>query len=323
VVELRRDPLSKNWIVTGYKSEKTDRPGMCPFCPGNEHLTPRSIKEIRDEDGSWLVRCFPSRKPLFEIEAAENKRAEGMYDKMGNVGAHEIIVDGRHHSKTIANFTQKELLSLLYMYADRISDLKRDKRFRYVQVFKNFGELAGSYLLHPHSHVLASPILPFRIEQEMESARSHFALKERCLFCDIIAQEIRQMKRVVSLTQEFVAFCPFASRFPYEVWILPRSHRERFETIMEEGKDVEFAQLFLDIMDRIERHVSSYTFVIHTSPNIAHPSVKETFEDMHEYFHWHIEIMPRDFRSSKYKREDEFYVVEITPEEAALSLKGT
>lgn len=321
MAELRRDPVSGNWIVSGYATTKSDSVGECPFCPGHENLTPKAIKEITDNEGSWLARCFPSLNPVFAIEVEESKRAEGLYDKMGNVGAHEIIVENRTHTKTFSNFTEAELLLLIQLYIERIRDLKQDKRFKYIQIFKNHGELSGSFIFHPHSHVLATPIMPERIELELANSKRHYLQKERCLFCDIIAQEIRQNKRLVSINTSFIAICPFASRFPYEVWIVPRFHCECFEALSDEGAKHDLAVIMIEIMKRLEKVANSYSVIVHTSPNAPRYAASPAEPSVSDYFHWHIEILPRDLRSSRYKREDQFYVVSVTPEEAANSLK--
>ena len=322
MAELRRDPVTGNWCVVGYTIIKHSSLGTCPFCPGNENLTPPTIKEIKNEDGSWAVRCFPASNPIFIIEAQENKRAEGMYDKMDNVGAHEIIVENPNHNKTMSAFTEKELGNLVELYKDRVLDLKNDKRFKYILIFKNHGELAGSYIFHPHSHVLATPIIPQRLELEFSQSRMHYSKKERCLFCDIVSQEIRQNIRVVAMNNSFLAFCPFASRFPFEVWIIPRYHSAHFEQLNDKDKKIDFISIFTGIMKRIERLTNAYTIVIHTSPNMAKTPWQDDNLLIDDYFHWHVEILPRDLRSSKYKREDEFYVVPTTPEESAMMLKS-
>jgi UDPglucose--hexose-1-phosphate uridylyltransferase len=321
MAELRKDPVSGDWVVSGYKRSKVSGTGDCPFCPGNEHLTPATIREIKGQDGSWLVRCFPSTSPIFAIEVLEQKRADGLYDKMGNVGAHEIVVAHRSHTITLSNFSEEDLSRLFDMYTDRILDLKKDKRFKYINIFRNYGELAGSYILHPHSHILATPIIPQRIDLELTNSKEHFTQKERCLYCDILSQEIRQNKRVVSINAHFVAICPFASKFPYETWLLPRFHDDSFENLKDETIRHELITLLLDLLKRIEKLTTAYTIVLHTSPNTLKNSLHGFEFSIKDYYHWHIEILPRDFKSSKYKREDEFHVVSITPEEAANSLK--
>ena len=318
MAELRKDPLSHDWIVVGYGKSKKGDTGLCPFCPGNESLAPKAIREFKGTDGDWLVRCFPAVSPIFMVEAVANKKAEGLYDKMGNLGAHEIIVENPSHTKTMSMFTIEEFKLVTQMYLDRITDLKRDKRFKYVQVFKNHGELAGSYIFHPHSHVLATPMLPSGIDRETAHSKLHYMDKERCLICDIVNQEIRQGKRLVTMNRHFVAVCPFAPRFPYETWILPRTHEAYYENLSEETMKNDFAAIVLDLMKRIEALTNAYTIEIHTAPNTDESLEILRLED---YYHWFLKILPRDFRSSKYKREDEFHVVSITPEEAAEALK--
>ncbi len=321
MTELRRDPVSGNWVITGYAGIKDNSIGECPFCPGNEYLTPKTIREVSGPDGSWLVRCFAAINPVFVVETGENKKAEGLYDKMGNVGAHEIVVESPAHTRSLSDLTEDEFLHLLNVYRDRILDLKKDNRFKYILIVKNHGELTGSYILHPHSHVLATPIIPQRIELELENSRRHYLQKERCLFCDIIAQETRQDKRVVCANGSFIAICPFASRFPYEVWILPKFHQDSFEEFHDESPKRDLAALMLDVMKRLEKVTNAYSYVFHTSPNRVKTIFKDDDLPISSYFHWHIEILPRDFRTSRYKREDQFHVTPLTPEEATISLK--
>ena len=321
MAELRRDPLSGRWMVVGYGASKSSAPGLCPFCPGNESLTPPTIREYLDEKGNWLVRCFPAKNPIFMIEEAENRRGEGLYDKMGNTGAHEIIVECREHTRTLSMFDKRSLQLVVEMQRERIADLKRDVRFKYIQVFKNHGELAGSYLFHSHSHVLATPIVPARVWRNVINTRTHYLLKERCLLCDIINQEIRQNKRLVSMNRSFVAICPFASRFPYETWIIPRFHEARYENLRGQNVMDDLSDMFQDLMGRIEQFANAYTVEVHTSPNTEFAEPHGDDIPIDAYYHWHVELLPRDFRSSKYKREDEFSVISITPEEAAASLK--
>ncbi|OPY00344.1 MAG: Galactose-1-phosphate uridylyltransferase [Syntrophorhabdus sp. PtaB.Bin047] len=322
MAELRRDPLTGDWVVVGYGGSKSSGTGVCPFCPGHESMTPPTIREYTDDRGDWLVRCFAASNPIFVIEVAEDKRGEGLYDKMGNVGAHEIIVENRSHSRAVSMYSKRELQLVLDMYRDRILDLKGDTRFKHVQVFKNHGELAGSYLLHPHSHVLATPIVPSRVSHEIITTRGHFMQKERCLLCDIINQEVRQGKRLVSMNRSFVAICPFASRFPYETWIVPRFHEANYEDLVDQAVKDDLTEMLLDIMKRIEQFANAYTMEIRTSPNTTFAEPHGDELPLKEYHHWHIEILPRDFRSSKYKREDEFSVLSITPEEAAESMRA-
>lgn len=240
---------------------------------------------------------------------------------MGTFGAHEIIVDHRSHTKMLSSFEPEELSRVVEMYTERIIDLKRDRRFKYVQVFKNHGEIAGSYIFHPHSHILATPIVPTQLSLEVTNSRNHYLQKERCLLCDVVSQETRQDRRIVSMTDHFIVICPFASRLSFEMAIIPRCHNASFEQWPNEEVRQDFVAVFLDTMKRLEKVASSYSVVVHTSPNAAEEAFAPDEASVNDYFHWHIEILPRDMTTLKYKREDEFHTVFITPEEAAAVLK--
>ena len=227
---------------------------------------PKQYEKLKAQMAQWLVRCFAATSPVFAIEVEEQKRAEGLYDKMGNVGAHEIVVAHRSHTISMSNFSEEDLSRLFHMYTDRILDLKKDKRFKYINIFRNHGELAGSYIAHPHSHILATPIMPQRIDLELSIQRNTSRRKERCLFCDILNQEIHQNKRVVSINAHFVALCPFASKFPYETWILPRFHDDSFENLKDEAIRHDLIAIILDLLKRIEKLTNAYSVVLHTSP---------------------------------------------------------
>ncbi|MCS7281280.1 MAG: DUF4931 domain-containing protein [Desulfobacterota bacterium] len=323
MTEIRKDPVSGDWVIVGHKYIPILNRELCPFCPGNEHLTPDTIREVKDEFGNWKIRCFPSKDFLFIAEVEEMRRAEGMYDKMSNPGAHEIVVETPEHTKVFSRFTKDETELLLRFYQERILDLKKDKRFKYIQIFKNHGELTGSRIFHAHSHILATPIIPKRIENEIQNAKAHYERKERCLFCDIIRQELKDRRRLVTENGRFAAFCPFASRFTFEVWILPKIHEVNFENT-DRGENLSLlAEILMDVMKRIERLTNAYTIVYHTSPNEKGYGLDfEKSIPISEYFHWHVEIMPRDYRTARYKREDEFYVTTLTPEEGANILRN-
>lgn len=321
MAEFRRDPLLGNWVIVGFQKTKSGAVGVCPFCPGNEALTPPPIREVVDREGRWLLRCFSAANPVFRVEEKENKRAEGFYDKMGTVGADEVIVENVSHTKTMSVFEYEEMDRVVEMYTERILDLKKDERFKHVLISKNHGEIAGSYIFHPHSRVLATPILPTQLVQELTNSRNHYLLKERCLLCDVISQEARQDKRVVALTEHFMVFCPFASRVAFEVWIVPRAHTPEFESWTSDAVLDDFVRVFRDTMGRIERIAASYSVVIHTAPNVKRAGFAEEDIQVRDYFHWHLEILPRDVASSRFKREDQFYIVFMTPEEAAAVLK--
>ena len=321
MAELRKDPVAGNWVVVGYApTKKTSTPEVCPFCPGNESCTPYCIKECRIDRSPWNIRVVQALNSVFVVEADSTKRAEGLYDKMGNVGAHEIIIEHCDHSKRLSTFTENELLLLLDTYIERIIDLKKDQRFRYILVFRNYGELAGSFIPHPHSHVLATPVMPKRIDLELTNSLAHYQRKERCLFCDIIHQEISENKRIVTINENFVVLAPFASRFPFETWILPKFHEDSFEDLTNINIKRELASTLADLVRRLEKFVPAYAILLHTSPN-TYRGIEGEEIPISDYFHWHIEVLPKDSRIAKYRTEDEFYAIPDTPEEAARLLR--
>ena len=323
-MELRQDPTTRIWILTGKRERKENiKDKNCPFCRGNEDLTPATITAFYDSKGEWNVRVFPDKSPVFQIEGELDRKAEGMFDVMRNIGAHEVIVESPHHILSLASLSENEIADVLRMYHERISDLKRDKRFKYVLVFKNEGRLTSSRIAHLHSHIVATPVIPSRLERELRWAKNHHEVKGRCLFCDIIYQEAKQKIRTVFENKDFISLCPFASRFSYEVWILPLIHTYSFENSMEDKKTRDsLAGMIKLIISKIEGITSSYHIVFHVSPNeSSFRAIRGDIGTLIEDFHWHIEILPRTESISRLQREEEFYLNPVSPEIAAKTLR--
>ena len=321
---MRQDPTSRVWILVGHPGGDSDRKRtlpICPFCPDHEAETPPTVATITGLDGAWRVRAFPDKIPMFQVEGDLGREAEGLYDRMRNVGAHEVVVETRQHATTLAQLSPDDITRVLQMFRQRIQDLKNDMRIRYIQVFKNQGAHAGSLIQHAHSHLVATPVIPRRLEAELRWSKRHFDLKERCLYCDILHQEVSQGTRLVTQQADFVAFCPFAPRFAYEVWIFPTIHRHRFEDLDDRALAA-LAAVLKDVLQRVERKASDYHMVLHTSPNEKSPPVWGLpWESLPDDFHWHIEVLPRQADAARLHREEEFYVNPITPEEAARQLR--
>ncbi len=327
MAELRMDPTTGNWIIVGKTGEWDDnfhQPEACPFCPGKEEVNPPPITTVNDSEGNWLVRVFPDRSPVFSIERELGSEGDGVYDKMHNFGAHEIIIENPKHGISLSSLEVNKITQIVSVYRDRISDLKKDSRLRYLLIFKNHGAEAGSHINHVHSHLIATPVIPQRIDLELKSARKHYHFKERCLFCDIVRQENEQEVRVVDRNEEFIAFCPFAPRFPYETWILPLKHFSSFQDhLSSEETLTAFAALLKTTLQRIEAHTPAYHVVLHISPNEKSPFLaSEDWAFLPHGFHWHLEILPRISRIARLKREEEFFTNPLTPEEAAQKLKA-
>ena len=327
MAELRLNPVTRRWIVTGKRTVMPDileETGLCPFCPGNERLTPKAIEETRDASGAWTTRVFHDRAPTFQIETPLNPRGEGMYDRMNTLGAHEIIVETPQHGISMAALPGEQLGRVIEVCRDRILDLKRDRRFRYVSLYKDQRDVTPSWLAHSHSQILASAVLPQIMQIELRWCQEHYAQKERCLFCDMIEQELRQDKRVVDQNRDFIALCPFASRSAYEVWVLPLRHASSFEKDMSEaGRVQSLAGFFKSCLQRVENISKALHIVVHTEPNLeAHGWAKGSWQSIADDFHWHIEINPEIEGERRVLGSEGFYFNPIPAEEAALVLRA-
>jgi UDPglucose--hexose-1-phosphate uridylyltransferase len=327
--ELRKDPITGRWVIIA--TDRAKRPtdfirdkveirgsGFCPFCYGNEVKTPPEIHAYRS-DGSakdtpgWSLRVVPNKFPALGIEGAVNRQGEGLYDKMNGIGAHEVIIETPEHQKTLATIPVERVEDVLWAYRDRILDLKKDRRFKYILLFKNHGDAAGASLEHTHSQLIALPVVPKRVREEVDSAQEYYNFKERCIFCDIIRQEMEDGVRVIAQNTNFIALSPFAPRFPFEMWIVPKTHRSAFE----ESRKEEFEQLaamLKDMLSRLDRVLDSppYNYVVHTSP----------FPDVsNDYYHWHLEIMPKLTKVAGFEWGTGFYINPTPPEESAKFLR--
>ncbi len=337
--ELRKDPLIGRWVIIA--TERAKRPvdflsahdeplpeSECPFCEGHERLTPKEILAVRPAgaapDGpGWKVRVVPSIKPVLRIEGELNRRAKGMYDIMDGIGAHEVVVEGPQHVRNAADLSADQLHASLQAVMARMNDLERDPRLRYVLWFKNYGEVAGAgRVQHSRSQLIATPVTPLRVKEELTGARRYFEEKERCLACDLLAQELEVKQRVVLETRHFVALCPFASRFPFEVWIVPKRHRCDFGKIQpEEAGDL--ATTFKEVLSRLKSVLDDppYNMLLHTAPFRRQQGRVGHWKTIDDDYHWHIELIPRLTRVAGFEWGTGFYINPTPPEEATRYLR--
>ena len=231
---------------------------------------------------------------------------------MNGIGAHEVIIETADHMMTLATMPLDRIEQVLWAYRDRVLDLKKDRRFKYVLIFKNHGEAAGASLEHTHSQLIALPVVPKRVLEELEGSRGYYNFKERCIFCDIIRQEMESATRVIAENEGFVVIAPFAPRFPFEVWMLPKVHQSAFE----ESQKHEFPQLAViwkEMLMRLDRILDHPAYnVIHTSP---------LPEASNDYFHWHMEIIPKLTKVAGFEWGSGFYINPTPPEESAKYLR--
>ncbi len=238
--ELRKDPVVGRWVIIS--TERGRRPSdfvpepvrphltTCVFCPGSEDKTPPEIVAGRlpgsgPDTPGWSYRVVPNRFPALRIEGELEASAEGLFDRMEGIGAHEVVIETPDHRASLATMPLEAAANVLLAYRERVVDLKKDGRFQYVLVFKNHGESAGASLEHPHSQLIATPIIPIMVTEELVGSAEYYGRKERCVWCDIIRQERRGRRRLIQDRDGFVVIAPFAPRFPFETWILPACSR--------------------------------------------------------------------------------------------------
>lgn len=320
-MELRKDPITKSWVVVGHP-EHVEMPEWCHLCPGHE--AEQHTLWQQPATGPWQLRVMPHGDPLYRIEGEVARQAEGIYDRMGLVGAHEIIVETPKHDVRLSQMKDEQIEAVLAVYAQRITDLKRDRRFKYVTIFKNQGTVAGAEYEHAHSQVTATTFVPRRILYELRSARTWFTSKERCVFCDIVRQEEKRGKRMVDIQGEYYAFCPYASRVPYEVWLLHKKHNHLYETPRPESNRRYLAALLGRVLRRLEKLTMDYHLVVHTAPNTASykGELANYWTTIADDYHWHIEILPIVESRSKSYSIKEVYFNPLEPEIAAEKLRA-
>ena len=274
--------------------------------------------------GIWSARAVVHPFPIYHVEGDPGRRGIGIYDTMRSVGAHEVIVENPRHDRQLWIASDEEVQQFLRLCAHRIHDLKNDHRFKYVSVFKDFGTPAGQEFDHPTSQIVATTFVPRRVLYELRAAREHYAQKERCVFCDILSQELQQKQRIIEVQGDYVACCPYASRVPFETWIIPQSHDAHFERngLSRPGALRDCAALLKRTINRIRSITDSFHLVLHTSPNTLHRSqVLNYWRTIDEDYHWHLEIMPILSRKEKSYNYKEVYFSPVTPETAAMRLR--
>ncbi|MCL5965721.1 MAG: galactose-1-phosphate uridylyltransferase [Deltaproteobacteria bacterium] len=326
MTELRKDPIVGRWVIIS--TERAKRPhdfapeppprkeGVCPLCPGSERMTPPEILAVRPAgggDGGWTLRVVPNKFPALRIEGDLGKAGNGVYDRMNGIGAHEVVIETERHDVELHDLPESRIEDILWAYRERVNDLKKDRRFKSVIVFKNHGSAAGASLSHSHSQLIALPVIPKRVMEEMIGCKEYYGFRDRCLICDIIVQEMDQKARIVEESGDFLAFAPYAPRFPFETWIVPKRHQCAYEMI-EQDQIRALAPVFRRTLRRINLALENppFNFIIHSA------AFQERAAD---FYHWHIEIMPKLTKVAGFEWGSGFYINPTPPEESAKYLR--
>ncbi len=327
--ELRKDILTGRWVevasepkappdydlLPGNKQEESS----CVLCPGHENEATPEIAAIRTSAG-WQVRAISSFRPMFQIEGDLGRRGVGIYDRMNSIGANEILIESPAHNLRPEDMGLEQMIRVVRLYRDRIADLEKDSRLRYILIYKDSGREAGEIFSHPASFLMATPVIPKMVKDELDNAKQYFSYKERCIFCDIITEELRLGERVILETKYFVAFCPYAAQFPFESWIIPKRHSCAFHEITyDEIEDM--GLILMTVLKKLRKIFVDppFNYFIHTAPNMV--PRRNHWHTLGEDFHWHLEIMPRLIRTSGFEWGSGFYILPTSPENAAKYLR--
>jgi len=335
--ELRKDPIIGRWVIIA--TERAQRPDQfvgqlkdeedpqaCPFCEGKEGNTPPEIYAIRPRNSTrngpgWDLRIIPSISPFLRVEGELDRRGNGVYDVMNGVGAHEIVIETNQHVANMADLNEEQITRVLNCYSDRIVDLEKDTRLKYVLVFKNYGKGSGGMgIRHARSQLIATPVNPKRVKEELAGSRRYYEYHERCVFCDLIEQELAQKERVILDFDGFVAVSPFAARFPFETWILPKKHGSDY-TCMDAESRRNLARVLKAVLLKLKLGLNDpdYNYIIHTAP--FRRQKVGYWKTIDQDYHWHIEIMPRLTKVAGFEWGTGFYICPLPPEDTAKFLR--
>lgn len=317
--EIRKDPVFGRWVIIA--SERGLRPNefragaatgggyVCPFCPGNEDLTPPTIYSLPGAAGSWRLRVVRNKYPALTAESAVGNRRDGIYDSMDGMGFHEVVIENPGHDRVLEDMPAEEVADVVRTFVLRMREIKQDPRIKYVMIFKNHGRNAGASLLHPHSQIIAMPMAPLRVLQEIEGAAEYHLERGTCVFCDIVREEQAFKRRVVAENADFLAVTPYASRFSFETWILPKAHNSHFED-MPGSQAQPLAEIVKTVLTKLSASLPdlSYNLIVHTMPP-QDPAAG--------HYHWHIEIMPKLTHVAGFEWGTGFYINTVSPEDAA------
>ncbi len=336
--ELRRDPVVGYWTIIS--TERSRRPTefrrgeiseirACPFCEGKERETPGEVMAVREPGSSpngpgWSVRAIPSKLPILSLDQPFDRYGQGIYDVMEGVGTHELIIESPKHKHDLDELGVVEIEKVIQVYVNRINALEKDPRLKYALLFKNHGLISGSandVIRHSRSQLIATPITPKRVKEELQAAKNYFERRERCVFCDVLRQEQRDRSRIVSENDAFLAFCPFASRSPFEIWILPKTHCADFGKL-NAGQFPAFAAVLKECLVRVKTLLNDppYNFILHTAP-YRHKKKTIYWKTLEEDYHWYFQISPRLTHDAGFEWGTGIYINPTPPEDAAYLLK--
>ncbi|MDH7511646.1 MAG: galactose-1-phosphate uridylyltransferase [Clostridiales bacterium] len=338
--ELRKDIISGRWVIIAAERgkrpddfrpapvEKIKEPaGFCPFCEGNESKTPREVYALRkngkrpDRPG-WLVRVVPNKFPALTRGIPPVQHEDGIFRWMDGVGVHEVVIETPDHDKELSDLPLYHLQHVLETYKKRVVSIEEEFQYKYVHVFKNKGREAGASLSHPHSQIVATPIIPKKVNEELYGCERLHRQYGECIVCRIIRDETRKGDRLILRNDHFCVVAPFAPRFPFEMRIYPLRHSAWY-TSLTKAESFWLARTLRTTLGKLKTTLSDppYNFYIHQAPNPNLPH--EAWANVEESFHWHFEIIPVLTRVAGFEWGTGFYINPVPPETAAGFVRGS
>ena len=336
--ELRKDPVVGRWVIIA--TERARRPGnfvseedkmggeepeSCSLCRNKEKPVYLAVKDgNKAQADHWDVKVVEGNRPFLKIQKEFKRSSNGLYDVIDGYGVHEMIIETPEHIENMADLDVDQISLVFKTYAERMIELQKDINLQYAMAYKNFGWTAGSLARgHARSHLVAAPVNPIRIKEKLVGAQTYFASHKKCIYCDLVNQEKESQERVILETEHFIAITPFAARFLFEVWVLPKQHHCDFTKGIK-GRENDLAGVLKILLQKFKIGLNdpSYNYVVQTAPFHKNRKTEKRWVTIEEDYHWHIELMPRLTRVAGFEKGTGFYICSIPPETTAEYLKG-
>ena len=313
-----------------YLAKKITHERPCPFCENHESETTPEVYAIRKpgtapNEAGWQVRTIVSKLPILEGgTGGTESHGQGIYDWREGVGRHEIIIETPQHQQDLDELPLPAIENVVNAYVQRFAELEKDERFAYALLFKNHGVISGSatdVIRHSRSQLIAMPITPKRAKEELQGAKNYFERRERCVFCDVLKQEASEGVRRVAENEAFLAFCPFASRSPFEMWVMPKIHQADFGRL-QPAAFLPLAAILKTCLSKLRLLLDDppYNMILHSAP-YRHRSKAGYWKTLEQDTHWYFQIMPRLTMSAGFEWGTGIHINPTPPEEAASLLK--
>jgi len=328
--ELRYDPTLREWVIMA--PERAKRPQQapkkrradglpewdesCPFCPGNESQTPEEVFRLPllGQAPTWEVRVVPNRFAALALDGDIARREDGrFFRKMAGIGVHEVIIETPSHNTPMALMSYQQVERVLIAYQQRYNILKEDRQFKFITIFQNHGWASGTSLVHPHSQLVATPVPAPYYHRRLNVAVDYYAMSGSCLYCELLAAELEKGERILAETKEFVVFHPYASRVPYETWIIPRRHYASFG-LLSATHLAELAMALKDVLLCLYRGLDDPAFNLMVGTSI-------TEDEANPYYHWYIRIVPRTTMIAGFEMGSGIYISTALPEHTVSLMK--